>query len=92
LFPNAEWWPTCWLRPGDSYTTNNFVGFLEDSLSKLPGKKVGLIRADSGFYSKELLEYLKNGHQTPINYIVAFKFYCPIQLKLATHKTWMKLG
>ena len=89
--PECRMVANCWLRPGDSYTTNNFLGFLEDTLSKLPGKKVGLIRADSGFYSKELFEYLENGRQTPINYIVACKFYRPIKLKLATHKIWLKL-
>lgn len=81
-----------WLRPGDSYTTNNFTGFLEDTFAKLQGKKVGLIRADSGFYGKELFEYLENGRREPVNYIVACKFYRPIKLKLATHRTWLKLG
>ena len=38
-----------WLRPEDSYTTNNFLGFMENTLEHLIGKKVGLIRADSGF-------------------------------------------
>ena len=82
----------CWLRPGDSYTTHNFTGFLEDTFAKLQGKKVGLIRADSGFYGKELFEYLENGRREPVSYIVACKFYRPIKLKLATHRTWLKLG
>jgi hypothetical protein len=77
-----------WLRPGNSYTTNNFYGFLEDTLSKLKGKTVGLIRADSGFYQREIFEYLE---AKPINYIVAAKFYRPIKIKLAAHKTWLTL-
>ncbi|MEM8940492.1 MAG: transposase, partial [Bacteroidota bacterium] len=40
------------LRSGDAYTTNNFLSFLQDTLHRLKGKKVGLLRADSGFYGK----------------------------------------
>jgi hypothetical protein len=50
--PECRMVANCCLRPGNSYTTNNFVGFLEDTISKLSGKKVGLIRADSGFMAK----------------------------------------
>lgn len=81
-----------WLRPGNSYTTNNFLSFLEDTLSNLGTKKVGLIRADSGFYCKEIFEYLENNENAPAyNYIIAAKFYYPIKMKLAWHKTWLRL-
>lgn len=77
-----------WLRSGNSYTTNNFLSFLHDTLSKIGDKTVGLIRADSGFYSKEIFDYLET-HS--LNYIIAAKFYHPIKRKLANHKTWLKL-
>jgi hypothetical protein len=80
-----------WLRSGNSYTTNNFLSFLEDTLEKLKGKNVRLIRADSGFYSKEILDYLENRAEA-INYIIAVKFYRPIKLKLDYERTWLKLG
>jgi hypothetical protein len=92
FIPECRMIANCWLRPGNSYTTNNFVGFLEDTLSKLGSKKVGLIRADSGFYGKELLDYLEKGRPEPLQYIIAAKFYGPIKVKLATQKVWMKLG
>lgn len=81
----------CWLRPGNSYTTNNFLGFLEATLENLQGKKVGLVRADSGFYSREVFDYLEAGRPEPLNYIVACRFYRPIKLKLANHRLWLKL-
>ena len=81
-----------WLRAGDSYTTNNFLGFMENTLEHLIGKKVGLIRADSGFYSKEIFDYLENRNPDPLSYIIACKFYRPLKIKMATHKTWLKLG
>lgn len=77
-----------WLRSGDSYTTNNFLGFLEDTLTKIADKTVGLIRADSGFYSKDIFEYLED---KTMNYIIAAKFYQPIKWKLAKHSTWLSL-
>jgi len=77
-----------WLRSGDSYTTNNFLNFLADTLSKIGNKTVGLIRADSGFYSKDIFEHLE---ANSLNYIIAAKFYQPIKLKLANHKTWLRL-
>lgn len=46
---------------------NNFLSFLEDTLSKLKNKNVSLIRLDSGFFSKEILDYLE---QTNRNYII----------------------
>ena len=80
-----------WLRPGDSGTTNNFLSFLEDTLEKLPGKEVGLLRADSGFYSHEIMTYLEKRWQK-INYIIAVKFYMPIKRILASQRVWLKLG
>ena len=80
-----------WLRPGNSYTTNNFVGFLEDTLEKLKGKRIGLIRLDSGFYSKKVFEYLENKRPEAINYIVAARMYSAIKRKLAYQNTWLKL-
>ncbi len=80
-----------WLRPGNSYTTNNFVGFLEDTLEKLKGKKIGLVRLDSGFYGQEIFKYLENKAPDAINYIVAARLYYPIKRKLAYQKTWLRL-
>ena len=48
-----------WLRSGDSSSSNNFLSFLEDALSKFGDKKVGLTRLDSGFCSDEIMSYLE---------------------------------
>jgi hypothetical protein len=74
-----------WLRSGDSHTASNFKGFLEDTLQKLKGKTVGLMRLDSGFYDKEVFEYLEKPDR-PINYIVAARFYSPIQQRIVNQK------
>jgi hypothetical protein len=81
-----------WLRPGNSHTANNFVGFLEDTLEKLKGKKIGLLRLDSGFYSKGIFNYLENRGAKGIKYIIAAKLYYPIKRRLASQKTWLRIG
>ncbi|HMR87432.1 MAG TPA: transposase, partial [Saprospiraceae bacterium] len=47
-----------WMRPGNTSSSSNFEGFFLDTLAKLKGKKVGLIRMDSGFYNKGILDLL----------------------------------
>lgn len=80
-----------WLRPGDSYTSNNFIAFLEDTLNRLTGKTIGLLRADSGFYDQAILDHLEQ-KAAPIQYIIAAKFYKPLQRILAAHQTWWRVA
>ena len=77
-----------WLRSGDAYTTNNFLSFLEDTLSRLEGKIISLLRADSGFYGKEIFDYLE---KKSIKYIIVARHYSTIQRKVAGIKNLWKL-
>lgn len=79
-----------WLRSGNSYTTNNFYNFLENTLERLESKTIGLLRADSGFYDKKIFDYLEN-RVKPISYIIAAKLYRPLKLSIARQKTYLKL-
>lgn len=78
-----------WLRSGNAYTTNNFLSFLEDTMARLNGKKISLLRADSGFYSKEIFDYVE---KRDINYIIVARHYGAIQRKIACLKNWWVLG
>ena len=80
-----------WLRSGDAHTANNFKAFLEETLLFLQGKKIGLLRLDSGFYDKEIFEYLETV-ESPIDYIVAVPMYITIQRKIASQRAWLKIG
>ena len=80
----------CWLRSGDAHTANNFEGFLQDTLEHLAGKKVGLLRADSGFCQKTILEYLEEPQHT-IPYIIATRLHAPVQRMLAAHRQWFEV-
>nr|HQG67901.1 transposase [Paludibacteraceae bacterium] len=77
-----------WLRSGDTSSANNFLSFLEDTLSKLKNKTIGLIRMDSGFFQTEILDYLE---EKAMDYIVAVKFTRPIQRFISQSKNWIVL-
>jgi hypothetical protein len=78
-----------WLRPGNTSSANNFIAFLEDTLKKLSGKVVGLLRADSGFYAENIFECLELKN---ISYIISAKFYSTIKKAIAKSSTWLYLA
>ncbi|MFV0387459.1 MAG: IS1380 family transposase, partial [Pyrinomonadaceae bacterium] len=77
-----------WLRSGDASSANNFLSFLEDTLSKLQNKTVSLIRLDSGFFQSEIMDYLE---EKPLEYIVAARFTHPIQRVIDAQTNWVLL-
>lgn len=88
---DVEFVANFWLRSGDSHTANNFKAFLEETLSFVAGKKIGLLRLDSGFYSNEILTYLEE-RSSPINYIVAVPMYSTVQRAIASQSSWMNIS
>jgi len=80
-----------WLRPGNTGATSNFINFLEDTLLKLEGKKIGLLRADSGFYGDNIFEHLEN-REKPINYIIAAKLYRPVKIAISRANKWIPIA
>lgn len=80
-----------WLRRGDCAAANNFIGFFEDTLTKLNGKKAGLVRADSGFFDQKIFKFLENHCEKGIPYIIAARFITPIKRLLIAKQTWMRL-
>jgi hypothetical protein len=77
-----------WLRSGNTSSANNFLSFLEDTLSKLKNKTIGLIRLDSGFFQSNILDYLE---EKVMNYVVAVKFSQPIQRLIQASTNWIVL-
>jgi len=59
FFSDIEMVANFWLRSGDAHTANNFQAFLEETLSFFGNKKIGLLRLDSGFYDKNIFNYLE---------------------------------
>lgn len=77
-----------WLRSGNTSSANNFLGFLEDTLSKLKNKTISLIRLDSGFFQSDILDYLE---EKTMDYIVAVKFTQPLQRLIHVSNNWTVL-
>jgi len=77
-----------WLRPGNSHSANNVLAFLDDSLDKLGGKRVALLRADSGFSDQAFLNELD---QRCMHYLIALRLNQPLQRALVEHKGWWVL-
>lgn len=79
-----------WLRPGNAHTANNAIAFLQSSIEHLgPDKRVGLLRADSGFSDKGFLEHLER-NKTP--YTVAMRLVRPLQHALVNARWWPLQG
>src|SRR3954447_18102653 len=68
----------------------HFEAFLEQTLSNLQNKTIGLLRADTGFYSKKIFELLEK-RDTPISYIIGCPMYVTIQRTIESQKVWMQL-
>ena len=77
-----------WLRPGNTSANTNYLSFLEDTLSKLDGKRVGLVRMDSGFFAKEILDSLED---KGLHYVIACRFNNRIKYSLANERKWIEL-
>ena len=61
-----------WMRSGNTSDLNNYSNFLDETFDVcLKDHKVGLVRADSGFYSQKFLEYFENRN---LNYYENIKY------------------
>lgn len=78
-----------WLRPGNTSASTNYLAFLDDTLARLRNKHVGLIRMDSGFFGKEILDYLE---KKGLHYIVACRFNNMIKYNLTHEKVWIEVA
>jgi DDE family transposase len=74
-------WAT--LRSGNSGSANGCVEFLKQALTVLPdGQRIGLVRADAGFFEKRLLEYLESQE---LPYIIVARLTAVVR-KLVVHQ------
>lgn len=79
-----------WLRPGDTAASSNCINFMEETFEHcLQSKKVGLVRADSGFYTENVLKYLES---EKLNYIIAVRMYPSIKSENYSRKEWISLA
>lgn len=75
-----------WLRPGNSHSANNVVGFTLELLANLPKHlRLRVIRADAGFQSEQWLALLA---ERGLRYIVAADFSGRLQRFVRRQTRW----
>ena len=77
-----------WLRPGSSHTANNALSFLEATLENLGNTRVGLLRADSGFYDKTIMAWLVSKR---ISHIISVKLTRAFQQAILEQCCWQEV-
>ena len=79
-----------WLRAGNTSDSSSCKCFMQETFDlALNGKKVGLVRADSGFYTEELLSYLEEEKH---KYIMAVKMYPNVKSEVWGLNHWITLA
>ena len=78
-----------WLRPGNVSSLNNALGFLEETLCNLGATALGLFRADSGFYDKGIVAFLRS---RKINYLISAKLTQALQLAIVNQCKWLHVA
>ena len=78
-----------WLRPGNTAASSNCVEFMRETFDQaMDGVKVGLVRADSGFYTNDILSELE-GRDIP--YIIAARVYSNLKNEIYGMKDWVEV-
>lgn len=80
-----------WLRPGNTGASSNLFHFLDETMGILAGKKIGLLRGDSGFYGDEIFTYLESASRA-ISYIIAGRMTPYVKFAIRDHKRWLELA
>lgn len=78
-----------WLRPENSASASGMQNFLEEAFHIVQEKKVGLVRADSGFYGDNYLKYMELKR---LPYIVSVKLHKPLKMELVSQKNWVEVA
>ncbi|MEI7775993.1 MAG: IS1380 family transposase [Verrucomicrobiota bacterium] len=78
-----------WLRAGNTSASRGISHFLREALALLPaGWKLRTVRADSGFFSEELLEFLE---ERGLTYIVVARLSSYVRRKAVGLRQWIHI-
>ncbi len=80
-----------WMRSGDSHSSTDMKGFLDELFQIVDTERIGMIRMDSGFYSDQIMSELEN-QQTPITYIIKAKMTTKLKTSIMSQSGWHKPG
>lgn len=77
-----------WMRPGNTSSANNVYNFLKETLRIIDIKKIGLIRADSGFFGGKFLKYLESLF---LDYIISVKTNAYLKNEILNIRNWLNI-
>ena len=78
-----------WLRSGNTGTNNGAKLFLSETITILGRQRIGLLRADSGFFDGDFLDDLET---KSLDYIIAVRMNSIIKEKIAAiRRGWIKV-
>ena len=78
-----------WLRSGNTRSDSGVVEFLKEAMAKLESREwIRVVRADSGFFAEELLQYLEGGE---LRYIVVARLTKWLKREAARVQQWRAL-
>jgi hypothetical protein len=78
-----------WLRSGNTTAGRGVVEFLKEALAKLENREwIRVLRADSGFFAQELLQYLES---RGLRYIVVARMTSWLKREAARVREWRAL-
>jgi len=78
-----------WLRPGNTADSSSCVEFMQETFEQiLKDKAIGLVRADSGFYTSKILSYLES---QSLNYVIATRMYPNVKSAVWGLDNWIEL-
>lgn len=75
-----------WMRTGDSVSSTDIKDFIDVVLKTIDKSTIGLVRADSGFFSNTALDKLESSE---LKYIVAVKMYPTLVQKIFDSNGWV---
>jgi hypothetical protein len=76
-----------WMRSGDSAASTDFKDFFKEILAVLPQQRIGLVRADSGFYGNDTLEYLEKER---VKYIISARMNAGLIATIFNQRAWFR--
>lgn len=78
------------LRRGSAHTSRNVRWFLDETLKRVPAQAALALRADSGFYSKEVVQWCETQH---VRFTITADQTAPLLALVATlpDRQWMQL-
>jgi len=80
----------CWLRSGDTASASSCLEFLQETFDLMKDKTIGLFRADSGFCSNTIFNYLEDENRS-VPYVIAARMHTILQQHVKDVKNWIAL-